>query len=199
MARNLRRKNNSGTLRLAVIATGSMKLGKNHWDPGCGIDKGIKESPEAYRCFKVFLELGRNRTLKQTAAVAGKGTNQVEHFSKKNNWRERAAYYDASIVERWNLETKKEFESQHKKALKKFREDQQRRAEALGNVADLLIDVTTESIDEMRSSGDVIDRQQLAAVARTAAALADAALNVGAASLGVDDLLEAISPDEASE
>ena len=161
--------------------------------------KGVKETPEAYRCFKIFLEIGRNRNLKQVANIAQKSYAQIEHFSKHNNWQERAAYYDASIVERWNLETKKEFEKQHKKALTKFREDQHRRAEALGHVADLLIDVTTESIDEMRSSGEVIDRQQLAAVARTAAALADAALNVGAASLGVDDLLEAISPDEVAE
>ena len=65
----------------------------------------------------------------------------------------------------------------------------------MGTVADLLIEVTTGTLEDMVASGEPVDRQQLASVASTAAKLSDAAMNVAAAALGVDDLIEAIAPE----
>ena len=174
-----------------------MALGQNPWDFGNGLTKkGVKESPEAYRCFKIFLELGRERTLQRTADVAQVKRDKLGQLSGRYNWQERAAYYDAHMVELWGKQVKEEFESTHKKELMKFRKDQQRRAESLGQVADMLIEVTSETLQDMISSGERVDAQQLAAVARTAASLSEAAMNTAAAALGVDDLMEAINPED---
>lgn len=170
--------------------------GKHLWDPGMGLVKATKESPEAYRVFSCYLGLGRHRSLKKAAEVAHVSMSTIGQYSSKYNWQERAAYYDRHMVEKFGEEVRKEYKNKHKAALAKFAEKQQARAKALGKLADLMIEITTQSIEEMQQAGEVIDRQQLAAIARTAAALADSSLQVGAASLGVDDLIEAISPED---
>lgn len=172
-----------------------MALGQNPWDYGQNLNRG-KETAEAYRCFKIFLQLGRERSLVLAAEVAQVTNEKLKQYSSKYNWTERAAYYDAHMVELWGQQVEKEFESTHKKELLKFRKDQQRRAESLGKVADLLIEVTSDSLEQMIASGEVIDAAQLAAVARTAGALSEAAMNTAAAALGVDDLMEAIAPED---
>jgi len=157
--------------------------------------KWNRESPEAYRVFSCYLDLGRHRSLRKAAEVAHVSLSTCGQYSSKYNWQERAAYFDRHQVEKFGAEVRAEFKNKHKAALAKFAEEQQRRAVSLGRLADLMIEITTESIDEMQQSGRVIDQQQLAAIARTASALADSSMNVGAASLGVDDLIEAIAPE----
>ena len=171
-----------------------MALGHNPWDYGNGYESG-KETTEAYRCFKVFLQLGRERTLTLAADVAQVKVDKLRQYSSKYNWTERASYHDAHMVEEWGRQVEDQFENTHKKELLKFRKNQQRRAESLGKVADLLIEVTTGTLEDMIASGERVDTQQLAAVARTAGALSEAAMNTAAAALGVDDLMEAIAPD----
>ena len=180
-----------------IAPVAEMALGQNPWDYGNGLTKkGVKEQPEAYRCFKIYLELGRERSNKLTAEIAQVKQEKIKQLSSRYNWQERAAYYDAHMVELWGKQVRSEFENTHKKELMKFRKDQQRRATALGKVADLLIEVTSETLEDMIASGERIDPQQLAAVARTAGALSEAAMNTAAAALGVDDLMEAIAPEE---
>jgi len=172
-----------------------MALGQNPWDYGNGYETG-KETTEAYRCFKIFLQLGRERTLTLAAEVGQVKVDKLRQYSSKYNWTERASYHDAHMVEEWGRQVEDQFENTHKKELLKFRKNQQRRAESLGKVADLLIEVTTGTLEDMVASGERVDTQQLAAVARTAGALSEAAMNTAAAALGVDDLMEAIAPEE---
>ena len=173
-----------------------MPLGHQPWDMGNGVKPGRKETAEAYRCFRIFLQLGRERSLPLTAEVAQVKHDKLKQYSSKYNWTERAGYHDAHMVEQWGKDVEKEFESTHKKELLKFRKDQQRRAEGLGKVADLLIEVTADTLEDMRAADERIAPEQLAAIARTAGALADAAMNTAAAALGVDDLMDAIAPEE---
>jgi len=156
---------------------------------------GTRETAKAYRVFRVYLELGSNRTIKTAAEVAGEDVAVSKQFSSRYNWQQRTALYDAHMVSLWGKQVREEFESTHKKELMKFRRDQQRRAEKLGKVADLLIEVTSGTLEDMVASGEPVDRNQLAAIASTAAKLSDAAMNTAAAALGVDDLMEAIAPD----
>lgn len=165
------------------------------WDFQQGSPPGRKETPKAYRVFRIFLELGCNRSIPIAADVAGEKLDVCRQMSSRYNWQQRTAAYDAHMVSLWGKEVREEFETTHKKELMKFRKDQQKRAEGLGKVADLLISVTTETLEEMVASGEPVDRQQLASVASTAAKLSEAAMNTAAAALGVDDLMEAIAPD----
>lgn len=165
------------------------------WDFQQNCSPGKRETAKAYRVFRVFLELGCNRTIKTAADIAGENFDVCKTFSSRYNWQARTAQYDTHMVSLWGKEVREEFETTHKKELMKFRKDQQKRAEGLGKVADLLISVTTETLEEMVASGEPVDRQQLASVASTAAKLSEAAMNTAAAALGVDDLMEAIAPD----
>lgn len=165
------------------------------WDFQQSTPPGKRETAKAYRVFRVYLELGCNRTVKTAADIAGENPEVCRQFSSRYNWQARTAAYDAHMVSLWGQEVREEFETTHKKELMKFRKDQQRRAEKLGKVADLLIEVTTETLEDMVASGEPVDRNQLAAIATTAAKLSDAAMNTAAAALGVDDLMEAIAPD----
>lgn len=168
----------------------------NLWDHNQGIPEGRKESPEAYRCFRVWLELGKERSQQVAVDVAGSTIGKIKSWSSRHNWNDRAAAYDAHQVSEWSKQVRDDFESTHKSELLKFRRDQQKRAAGLGRVADLLIEVTTTTLEEMASAGEAVDTQQLAAVARTAAALTESSMNTAAAALGVDDLIEAINPEE---
>lgn len=160
-----------------------------------GYPAGKRETNEGYRCFRIFLELGPERSVKNVADVSGAKYETVKAYSSRYNWPQRAAAYDAHVIKVWSQEAREEFESRHKKELEKFRKDQQRRAEGLGKVADLLIEVTTGTLQDMAASGEPVDRQQLASIASTAAKLSEAAMNTAAAALGVDDLMEAIAPE----
>ena len=168
---------------------------KNLWDFRALSQEGRTETDNAYKAFRVYLELGRERNHETVASVVGCATSTVHAHSIRYCWQERAAAYDAHMVEKWGQEMREEYETRHKKELMKFRRDQQVRAEKLGKVADLLIEVTTETLEDMVASGEPVDRQQLAQIASTAAKLSDAAMNTAAAALGVDDLMEAIAPE----
>ena len=168
---------------------------KQPWDFRA-IDTGAhQESAASFKAFKVYLELGRDRNHQTIADVTGSPVTSVATWATRFKWQERAVLYDVHMVEKWSVEVRDEFESRHKTELMKFRKDQQRRAEKLGKVADLLIEVTTGTLEDMVQSAEPVDRAQLAAIANTAAKLSDAAMNTAAAALGVDDLMEAIAPD----
>ena len=167
----------------------------NPWDFQQSCKPGKKETAKAFRVFRIFIELGRDRTIKVASDVAGESYEVAKKWSEHYSWQERTALYDAHMVSLWGKEVKEELETTHKRELMKFRKDQQRRAEKLGKVADLLIEVTTDTLEDMVASGEPVDRQQLASIATTAAKLSDAAMNTAAAALGVDDLMEAIVPD----
>lgn len=165
------------------------------WDFGQNLKPGRRETPDSYRTFKIFLEMGRGRSLEGATEIGQVNASTVKNWSSRYNWSERAALYDAHMVQLWGQQVQEQFETTHKSELLKFRKDQQRRASSLGKVADLLIEVTSGTLEDMVASGERVDTQQLAAVARTAASLSEAAMNTAAAALGVDDLMEAISPE----
>lgn len=181
----------SVTLTAAMASPSTDEL----WGFQNGGKPGRRETNEAYRCFRIFLELGPERSIKNVADVSGAKYETVKANAQRYNWSQRAAAYDEHIIRTWSQEAREEFETRHKKELEKFRRDQQKRAEKLGKVADLLIEVTTGTLEDMVASGEPVDRQQLASVASTAAKLSDAAMNTAAAALGVDDLMEAIAPE----
>lgn len=166
----------------------------NPWDFKEG-GRGFRETPAAYRTFQAYLHLGPKRTLAAAAKVLGIPAKRLSDYSSRYCWPERTAAHDAAQVKKWAQEVREDFETSHKAELLKFRQEQQRRAKGLGEVADLLINVTRRTLEEMDQQQVPVEPEQLAAVCRTAAALADAAMNTGAAALGVDDLIDAINPE----
>lgn len=163
------------------------------WDFGTGYDhkSGRAETPAAYEGFVTYLQLGRTRNHKTVADMLRQNLKTVEQWAKRYAWRERAAAYDAAHVVRRFEEIKAEREEQHKEAIRKFRDDQARRAKAMGNLAELMLELTQEKLMAMRAAGELPSEQQLSNLAKTVATLSDTSMNLEAAALGVDELLEA--------
>ncbi len=70
------------------------------------------ETEKAYSAFKVYLEM-ENRSIPKVAQKLTVSTGHIKKWSSKNNWLERAAAYDSSIVE----ETRKSRIAAIKKAI----------------------------------------------------------------------------------
>ena len=68
------------------------------WDFQQFTAAGKRETAKAYRVFRVYLELGSNRTIKTAADIAGEDVAVSKQFSSRYNWQQRTALYDAHMV-----------------------------------------------------------------------------------------------------
>lgn len=57
------------------------------------------ETDKAFRAFNIFLELGKDRTLPNVARALSVSKQNLQRWSSKYNWIERAAAYDKYIQE----------------------------------------------------------------------------------------------------
>ena len=151
-----------------------------------------KETPEAFEAFTVYLELGKERTAKKVAEVIGTSLSNVKKFQTRNNWVARAAAYDADRVKENFKEVREAKARQHKKAIEKFRVEQERRAHGMGELADLMMELTAEKLQAMRAAGELPSEQSISNLAKTVASLADMAMNLQATALGVDELVDTL-------
>lgn len=162
------------------------------WDLGQGFahKKGKVETANAYEAFTVYLNLGKRRSQKQVCAVLNTPIKTIETYSKRYAWRERSAAWDANEIKKRFDEVRQDREEEHRKAIAKFRDDQARRAKSMGNLAELMLDLTQEKMQAMRAAGELPSEQQLSNLAKTVATLSETSMNLEAAALGVDELLE---------
>lgn len=158
--------------------------------------KGAKiETPEGYEAFIAYLELGRDRTFDKAAKIVGIAFTTARDLAHRFSWTERAAAYDADQMRDRFKEVKKEREAKHRETINKFREQQHQRALAMGDLADLMLDMTTEKLNAMRAAGEHISEQSISNVARTVASLADMSMQIQATALGIDDLNDALDAE----
>ena len=61
-------------------------------------DRRKGESERAYEAFSAYLEMS-SRSIQKVADLLSKKRQQINTWSRKYEWRERAAAYDSSIVE----------------------------------------------------------------------------------------------------
>ena len=158
-----------------------------------------RESPEGYEAFVAYLELGRDRTFDKAAKIVGIAFTTARDLAKRFSWTERAAAYDADQMRQRFEEVRKERERKHRDEINKFRERQHIRAMAMGDLADLMLDMTTDKLQAMRAAGEHISEQSIANVARTVASLADMSMQIQATALGIDDLNEALDAELEEE
>ena len=154
-----------------------------------------RESPQGFEAFTAYLQLGRQRTIKKAAEVAGIALTTCKDLAKRFCWTERAAQFDADQMKARFEEVRRERETRHREEINKFRERQANRAIAMGDLADLMLDMTTDKLTAMRAAGEHISEQSIAQVARTVASLADMSMQIQATALGIDDLNEALDAE----
>lgn len=169
------------------------------YDHNQGFDKGAKgknsESPEAYGYFVTYMELGRSRSYVKVAEVTGTTESNIRKFAKRYNWRERCAQYDADQVRATFAQSKAENQAKHKAAIKRFRDEQMNRARGMGDLADLMMELTAEKLQAMRAAGELPSEQSISNLAKTVASLADMAMNLQATGLGVDELIDTLETE----
>ena len=167
------------------------------WEYGHRTKKGEIEAPGHYQYFRdYYLPLGPGRTIPAAAKAAGLTKSAFTNLSAAGEWRERARAWDAHNAAEWRLEVDEEAKAAYQAELRRFREDQQRRARTLGRVADLMIAATTRTLEAMEAEGSYVEPEQLATVARAAGSLVTVSMETAAAALGVSDILEALSEDQ---
>ena len=157
--------------------------------------RGKLETPEAFSAFQTYLELGKGRKLVTVGELLGLSIGAVRTLSKKYNWVARAAQYDADQVKANWAEVRKEKQAKQKKAIQKFRDEQLRRAEDMGSLADLMMELTADKLQAMRAAGELPSEQSISNLAKTVASLADMAMNLQATGLGVDELVDTLETE----
>ena len=154
------------------------------------------ESPAAFANFTAYCELGPEiRTIRKAAEITGAKLDAAERQASKWKWQARAAEHDAHQVRIQFQAIKSQREHQQREKIAAFRNEQERRAHAMGDLADLMMDLTAEKLQAMRAAGELPSEQQIANLAKTVASLADMAMNLKATALGVDDLVEALEAE----
>lgn len=71
-------------------------MAERPWDPE------PRETVEAYRAFRAFLELGDKRTLAGAGEALGKKLRTVEDYSKRFRWFDRAKAWDAWMARQYD-------------------------------------------------------------------------------------------------
>lgn len=162
------------------------------WHHGLGFESraGKAETPAAYEALTCYLQLGKSRSHKSVASVLGRATSQIKTWSRLYNWKMRTAAYDAAQIKDRFKEAREANEAQHRAAILRFRDDQARRARGMGNLAELLMDLTREKVEAMRAAGELPSEQQLSNLAKTVATLGECSMNLEAAALGVEELMD---------
>lgn len=167
------------------------------YDVGQGFEgkKGKFESPKAFEAFTAYLQLGRERTIQKVATFMGVSKSNVATMAQSYGWKDRAAEFDADQVKATFAEVRKDKQEAQKKAIRKFRDEQLRRAQGMGDLADLMMDLTSEKLQAMRAAGELPSEQQISNLAKTVASLADMAMNLQATGLGVDELVDTLETE----
>ncbi|WP_186525231.1 hypothetical protein [Synechococcus sp. SYN20] len=154
-----------------------------------------RESPEAYGYFVTYMELGRSRSYGKVGEIVSTTEGNIRKFAKKYNWRERCAQYDADQVRANFADAKAESQKKHKAAIKRFRDEQMNRAQGMGDLADLMMELTAEKLMAMRAAGELPSEQSISNLAKTVASLADMAMNLQATGLGIDELVDTLETE----
>lgn len=154
-----------------------------------------RETPEAFEAFTIYLELGRGRSANKVASVLGCSADNVKRWMKRNQWTTRAAQYDADKVKEDFKAVREKRAKEHKVAIERFRKEQERRARGMGDLADLMMELTSEKLMAMRAAGELPSEQSISNLAKTVASLADMAMNLQATALGVDELVDTLETE----
>lgn len=107
-------------------------------------ERQTREGARSYSCFQKFLDLGPDRTLKQTAAESGVPEQKVRSLSAQWNWRERALAWEDYLAEQTRKATLKILEKDSEKWARrrvKLREDEFTTAERLLERANKILDL----------------------------------------------------------
>ena len=101
-------------------------------------EKRSDETTKAWMWFTRYLELGSARSLaklQQTYDKTPSYLRQLAHWSKKNNWVERANAYDINLQKKW---------------LESYEENKLKAARRHSEIADLVYDLVRDKLESLK-------------------------------------------------
>jgi hypothetical protein len=161
---------------------------RSSWAPG--------ERAKTYKMFQSFLDMGWERNIKSVALMYNVHKNTVYITAKKWKWVERAQLFDDYHKEHGAEAIKKARHDEHLKKLEEFRERTESLGSGLVTSGARLLQIALKSIAEMQANGETLDRRLISGALQAAAKVAETGRTLSAASIGVDEILNALNEDE---
>ena len=72
-------------------------------------ERRVKESAKAFEAFRIYRDMGPDRSLVKVSERLGKSRTIITRWSSVNNWVERARAYDADLEREAQKQTRKEY------------------------------------------------------------------------------------------
>jgi hypothetical protein len=142
------------------------------------------ESAKAYAAFVAYAEMGSQRSAAKVGQQLGKSTTIINRWSAQHRWQERVRQYDAAVLEEHNAALR----AKRNQEIERLRQDALLDAKTLRQLGRGLSARLGETIKDMKA-GD-IEPKHVASLLRTVAQSLEAATDIDAAALGVDEALE---------
>jgi hypothetical protein len=140
-----------------------------------------------------YCELGTQRSTAKVAQKLGKSTTLINRWSAQHHWQERVRQYDAVVLEEHNAALR----AKRNQEIERLRQDALLDAKTLRQLGRGSSGKLGEAIRNMQP-GD-IEAKHVAALLRTIAQTLEAATNIDAAALGIDEALEHARSTDTTE
>ena len=148
------------------------------------------EPADAYNQLLIHRDLGPGRLFRQTAELAGCSESTLRRRSEQWQWKKRLANYDADLLDQLSIEGRDESLESFQSSLQVFRDDQRQRAKRVGELAEGMLSLIKESLQQQLSEGVMLRGRELPAVLSAAVKALEGAMEIEATALGVSELLE---------
>ncbi len=151
------------------------------------------EPADAFEQLLLHRDFGPSRQFSHTADVVGCSASTLRRRAEQWNWLERLAAYDSGMLQQASEARTKEDHDRYKNQLKMFRLEQLSRARTVGDRAEELLAMVERSVRHHLEAGTVLQGRELSSVMAAACKALEGAMNIEAAALGLEALLEADS------
>jgi hypothetical protein len=142
------------------------------------------ESAKAYAAFVAYAEMGSQRSQEAVSQQLSKSRQIISRWSAQHRWQERVRQYDAAVLEEHNAALR----AKRNQEIERLRQDALLDAKTLRQLGRGSSGKLGEAIKNMQAKD--IEPKHVASLLRTIAQSLEAATNIDAAALGIDEALE---------
>ena len=151
------------------------------------------EPADAYKQLLIHRDLGPGRLFRQTAELVGCSESTLRRRSEQWQWKKRLDSYDTALLDQINSDGHSQALKRHQQQLEEFRAKQLNRAQRVGELADELVALLKQSLQQQLEEGVMLKGRELPAVLTAACKALEGSMNIEATALGVSELLDEVS------
>ena len=148
------------------------------------------EPAEVFEQLLIHRDLGPGRLFRQTAELVGCSESTLRRRSEQWQWVERLKAYDESLLDQINSDGHSQSLKRHEQQLEEFRAKQLNRAQRVGELADELMALLKQSLQQHLEEGVMLRSREIPSVLSATCKSLEGAMNIEATALGVSELLD---------